>query len=263
MILQSLSLSGLVLLSGLPSQSPVSAEPSLHEPFTALLRDHVRNDRVDYDAFARAPEFQAYLQALASARPGSMSKDHRLAFWINVYNAYTIQLINHHQERVSIRNINMFLGLVKGKGPWKEEIVRAAGRTLTLDDVEHKIIRVEFKEPRIHMALVCGAVSCPPLRPEAYEGPRLDEQLHDQVRTFLRDRQVANRLDLGNQIIHLSPIFDWYRKDFGKSDAAILKFVAPYFEGVGERSAFAKGQLKIEFTDYDWSLNIQQPRETR
>ena len=265
MILQFLLLAGTVSLPSLQAPTPVSAEPSLHAPFTALLRDHLRNDLVDYDAFARSPEFQGYLRALAAARLGSMSKDDLLAFWINVYNAYTIQLINQHEERESIRNINKFLGLVKGmgKGPWKEEIVRAAGRTLTLDEVEHKIIRVEFKEPRIHMALVCAAVSCPPLRQEAYEGARLDEQLHDQTRTFLRERQVSNRLDLGNQIIHLSPIFDWYREDFGKSDAAILKFVAPYFEGVGERFAFTKGNLEIEFTDYDWSLNLQKPRETR
>ncbi|MBK5255934.1 MAG: DUF547 domain-containing protein [Vicinamibacteria bacterium] len=263
MILQSLLLSGLVSFAPAKTQGPVSPEASLHAPFTALLRDHVRNDLVDYDAFAQAPEFQKYLRALATVRLGSRSKDDQLAFWINAYNAYTIQLINQHEERESIRNINKFLGLVRGKGPWKEQIVRAAGRTLTLDDVEHKIIRVEFKEPRIHMALVCAAVSCPPLRSEAYEGSKLSEQLHDQTRTFLRERQVANRLDLGNQIIHLSPIFDWYRKDFGKSDAAILKFVAPYFEGVGERSAFAKGQLQIEFTDYDWSLNIQRPRETQ
>ena len=177
--------------------------------------------------------------------------------------AYTIALINKHNERESIRNINMFLGLVKGKGPWKEEIVRAAGRTLSLDDVEHKIIRVEFKEPRIHAALVCAAISCPPLRTEAFEGGRLNEQLEDQTRTFLRDRQTENRLDLGNSVIHLSPIFDWYREDFGKTDAAILRFVARYFDGAGEKSAFSQARLKIEFTTYDWSLNLQRPRVTQ
>jgi len=108
------------------------------------------------------------------------------------------------------------------------------------------------------MALVCAALSCPPLRTEAYEGDRLNEQLDDQTRTFLKERQLSNRLDLGNQTVHLSPIFDWYREDFGKSDEEILKFVAPYFEGVSEREAFARGRLKIEFTEYDWSLNIQR-----
>ena len=263
MILRSLLLAALLPV-GMP-QSPVVPTPgtSIHAPWTALLRDHVELGLVDYDAFAKAPQFQKYLQSLATTRLEPMSRDDRLAFWINVYNAYTIELINKHGERGSIRNINMFLGLVKGKGPWNEEIVRAAGRTLTLDDVEHKIIRVDFKEPRIHAALVCAARSCPPLRSEAYLGSSLDAQLHDQTRTFLRDRQTENRLDLGKGVVHLSPIFDWYRDDFGKTDAAILKFVAQYFDGAEERSAFGASRLRIEFTDYDWSLNLKKPRTTR
>jgi hypothetical protein len=264
MILQALLLSTAVLAS--PPQGPLgpgSSGPSLHAPWSALLHDHVRFGLVDYDAFAKAPEFPAYLRALSEARLESMSREDRLAFWLNVYNAYTVALINLHKERESIRNINMFLGVVKGKGPWKEDIVRAAGRTLTLDDVEQKIIRAEFKEPRIHMALVRAAISSPPLRAEAYEGSKLGEQLQDQTRTFLRDRQTENRLDLGNQVIHLSSIFDWYRADYGKSDASLLKFVAPFFEGAAERNAFTKAQLVIEFTEFDWSLNLQKPRETQ
>lgn len=263
MILESLLLAAAVSLAPLPPQSSGAPVPSPHAPFTALLKEHVRHGLVDYDAFEKSGEFPKYLQALATTRIDRMTRDERLAFWINVYNAYTIALINKHKERESIRNINMFLGVVKGKGPWKEEIVRAAGRTLTLDEVEHKIIRVEFKEPRIHMALVCAALSCPPLRTEAFEGARLNEQLHDQTRTFLRERQTENRLDLGNSVIHLSPIFDWFREDFGKTDAAILRFVAPYFDGAGERNAFTASRLTIEFTDYDWSLNLQKPRETQ
>lgn len=258
MILQSLLIASVSLA---PAQA--SAAPSMHAPWDRLLKAHVSHGLVDYDAFAKEPEFPRYLESLNAARLEVMSKDERLAFWINVYNAYTIALVNKHNERESIRNINMFLGLVKGKGPWKEKIVRAANRTLDLDEVEHKIIRVEFKEPRIHMALVCAALSCPPLRAEAFEGPRLNEQLHEQTRTFLRERQTENRLDLGNSIIHLSPIFDWYREDFGKTDANILRFVAAYFDGAGERSAFQGSRLKIEFTEYDWSLNLQKPRVTQ
>lgn len=262
MILQSLLLAASVSVASPPAQAKPQV-PSMHEGWSALLAAHVEHGLVDYDAFARSTEFSRYLESLAAARLERMTKDERLAYWINVYNAYTIALVNKHKERESIRNINMFLGVVKGKGPWKEEIVRAAGRVLTLDEVEHKIIRVEFKEPRIHMALVCAAISCPPLRREAYEGARLNEQLKDQTRTFLRDRQMENRLDLGNSIIHLSPIFDWYREDFGKTNANILRFVAPYFDGAGERNAFADSRLKIEFTEYDWSLNLQRPRVTQ
>jgi len=252
--------------AAVPPPRPVQGEegkPSLHAPFTALLREHVRNDLVDYDAFAKAQEFQAYLHDLDHARVEAMSKGERLAFWINAYNAYTIQLINQHKERESIRNINMFLGVLKGKRPWKEEIVRAAGRFLSLDDVLHKVIQAEFKEPRVHMALVGAAVSSPPLREEAYEGSKLDHQLDDQTRVFLKERQTANRLDLGNSILYLSPIFDWNRADFGKSNEALIRFVAPYFDGRGEKAAFAASRLTLEFTDFDWALNIQKPRETQ
>ncbi len=261
MILQALLVAASVAVTA--SVVPPPPEASIHAPWSALLSAHVEHGLVDYDAFDKSTEFPKYLNSLATARIEAMTKDERLAFWINVYNAYTIALINKHKERESIRNINMFLGVVKGKGPWKEDIVRAAGRTLTLDEVEHKIIRAEFKEPRIHMALVCAAMSCPPLRTEAYEGARLNEQLKDQTRTFLRDRQMENRLDLGNSILHLSPIFDWYREDFGKTDAAIRRFVAPYFDGAGEKNAFSDSRLKIEFTEYDWSLNLRKPRVTQ
>ncbi|MBX7187168.1 MAG: DUF547 domain-containing protein [Vicinamibacteria bacterium] len=254
----------LVLAAQVATPSAATApRASIHDPFTSLLQAHVVNDLVDYDAFAKSQEFQQYLQTLDAARLDSMTKDERLAFWINAYNAYTIQLINRHKERESIRNINVFLGVLRGKRPWKEEIVRAAGRFLSLDDVLNKVIRADFKEPRVHMALVGAAMSSPPLRAEAYEGAKLGQQLDDQTRTFLKERQTANRLDLGNSIIHLSPIFDWNRADFGKTDAAILRFVAPYFEGKGEKAAFAAARLTIEFTDFDWALNIQKPRETQ
>ncbi len=252
--------------AGVPGPAPASlagAEASIHAPFTALLKDHVRNDLVDYDAFAKSQEFQQYLHTLDAARLDSRSKEERLAFWINAYNAYTIQLVNQYKERESIRNINMFMGVLKGKRAGKVEIVRAAGRFLSLDDVLNKIIRVEFREPRVHMALVGAAMSSPPLRPEAYEGSRLESQLDDQTRIFLRERQTANRLDLGNSILYLSPIFDWNRADFGKTDEAIIRFVAPYFEGKGEKAAFAASRLTLEFTEFDWALNIQKPRETQ
>ena len=263
MILESLVLAASVSLAIQTAPGGAAPVPSLHAPFTALLQAHVRNGLVEYEAFAQSPEFPRYLQALGAARPETMTREDRLAFWINVYNAYTIQLVNLHHERESIRNINMFLGVLRGKGPWKETIVNAGGRTMSLEDVQIKVIRAEFKEPRVNMVLVGGALSSPPLRAEAYEGTKLNAQLTEQTRIFLKERQTENRLDLGNSILHLSPIFDWNRVDFGKKDEAILRFVAPYFDGTGEKAAFAGSRLRIEFTDYDWGLNIQKPRETQ
>ncbi len=107
------------------------AAPSLdHSAFDELLKEHVTEGLVDYDAFARSPRLRVYLDQLATARLDDLSRSERLAFWINVYNAYTIQQVNAHEERDSIRNINKTLGLLSLKGPWSEKMVRAAGRTL-------------------------------------------------------------------------------------------------------------------------------------
>ncbi len=239
------------------TQAPAPPPPSLHAPWEALVRAHVRGGLVDYDAFARSEDFPKYLQSLFATRLDGMSKDDQLAFWINAYNAYTIELINKHEERESIRNINKLLGLLPFKGPWNEPVVRAASRFLTLDEVENSILRREFKEPRIHMALVRGGMSCPPLRYEAYEGVRIDEQLQDQTRIFLRERPSANQLDILSDTLRLSKIFDWYRADFGTGERALQKFVAPYFPGEAEQAALASKKLKIEFTEYEWALNIQ------
>ncbi len=119
----------------------VAAAPAFdHSAFDRLLRRHVTEGLVDYDAFGRSPEFRAYLEALASAHLEDLPEPERLAFWINAYNAWTIEQVNAHEERESIRNINRTLGLLPLKGPWSEKMVRAAGRTLSLDDVEHGII---------------------------------------------------------------------------------------------------------------------------
>ena len=223
-----------------------------HGAFDRLLRAHVHAGRVDYDAFARAPEFPRYLDALAAADVERLSRDCQLAFWINAYNAYTIHLVNAHGERRSIRNIGKALGVVPAPGPWKLKIVRAGGRTLTLDAVEHEIIRKRFREPRIHFALVCAARSCPPLRPEAYTGPALEAQLEDQARIFIGATPSANRVDVKAATVYLSPLFNWYRSDFGPS---LGKFLARYVSDPAARALLESGRFKTVETPYDWGLN--------
>ena len=226
-----------------------------HSVFDTLLGRHVEDGLVDYDAFAGSAEFDSYLDALAAARPAELPPPDRLAFWNNVYNAYTIEQIVAHGERRSIRNINKTLGLLPLKEPWSEKMVRAGGRTLTLDDVEHEIIRKEFEEPRIHFALVCAALGCPPLRGEAYTGPKLEGQLEEQARLFLRRSPAKNRVEAQSQTVWISPILDWYRKDFGGEDAALGRFLARYWPEGEERSLLLSGRFRLKTTDYDWSLN--------
>ena len=151
--------------------SSASAQATFdHGAFDALLHAHVRSGLVDYDAFAAAPEFAAYLGRLAAFDPAALAQPDQVAFWIDAYNAYTIQLINAHHERESIRNINKSFGFVKGYGPWKEKLAVVGGKSYGLDDIEQDILRKRYHEPRIHVALVCAAMGCPPLRSEAYVG---------------------------------------------------------------------------------------------
>jgi hypothetical protein len=233
-----------------------ASSPALdHSAFDALLRRHVTAGLVDYDAFARAPEFRTYLEDLASARLEGLSEPERLAFWINVYNAWTIEQINAHEERQSIRNINRTLGLLPLKGPWSEKMVRAAGRTLSLDEVEHEIIRQEFDEPRIHFALVCAALGCPPLRSEAYTGERLEAQLDEQARVFLLHSPRQNRVDVAEGTVWASPILTWYKGDFGGDDESLGRFLARYWPEGPERDLLLSGRFRIRKTDYDWTLN--------
>jgi len=243
-----------LLLLLLPSRT-TAEEAFDHSAFSTLLGQHVHEGLVDYDAFAASLRFDAYLDALAAARPGELSRDERLAFWINVYNAFTIELVNSHKERRSIRNINRTLGLLPLKGPWSERMVRAASRSLTLDEVEHEIIRKQFDEPRVHFALVCAAMGCPPLREEAYTGGKLDAQLEDQARAFVRRSPEKNRVDLASRTVRVSPVFEWYRDDFGGTRAAIGACLARYFPDGEERRLLLSGRCDLETTDYDWSLN--------
>lgn len=229
-----------------------------HSDFDRLLWEYVTPEGlVDYDAFEQAPAFKRYLDELANAPLDRLSRDEQLALWINAYNAYTIRLINQHDERKSIRNINRSLGFIRGSGPWRERMARVAGETYTLDEIEHEIIRPEYQEPRIHFALVCAAIGCPPLRREAYAGDRLDEQLDEQALIFLVESPEKNRVDVDQRRVYLNPIFDWYAEDFGDNQVELGRYVARFFPPGPERDLLLSGDFRVEHTDYDWSLNIQ------
>lgn len=229
-----------------------------HSQFDKLLKAHVTNGLVDYDAFAASGDFTSYLKALSLADPSRLERGEQLAFWINAYNAYTISLINHHQERASIRNINRSFGFVKGFGPWKEKIAVVGGRAYGLDEIEQDIIRARYHEPRAHFALVCAAMGCPPLRSEAYDGNRLDEQLDSQARAFLLDAPTKNRVDVGTRTFHVSPIlveFRDYIKDFGGSERSVMLYVARYYPPGEAKRLLEGGTLRVVRTEYDWALN--------
>jgi hypothetical protein len=252
----------LVLAGGL-STGVAQAQTFDHSAFDALLRANVVDGMVDYEAFRKAPTFPTYLDSLNKAEIAKLDPKELLAYWINTYNAYTIQLILSHNEKESIRNFNKSMGIA-GHGPWREKLVKAGGQIYHLDNVEQDIIRKDYftkvaKEPRIHFALVCAAMGCPPLRSEAYTGAKLDAQLNDQAATFLLKSPIKNHVDLKTGTLYGSQIFvKYYPEDFGQTPPAITKYLAAFYPDGPEKQLLLGGKAKLVETDYDWTLNSQE-----
>lgn len=236
-------LSPTALLAQRPASAPVQPAAEVTEPvppsfdhsvFDGLLRAHVAKGLVDYPAFRNNPEFAKYLGQLKAAKLDGFEEAERIAFWINVYNAYTIDLVARSGETESIRNVDKTFGVFKLKGPWSRPFVEAAGRTLSLDDVEHRILRKDFADPRVHFGMSFAALSGAPLRSEAYTGARLDEQLEEQTHAFLHD-STKNRVDTAQYVVRISPIIARYRADFGESTTTLGRFLADYYPDGPER----------------------------
>ncbi len=223
-----------------------------HGLYGGILKSYVQHGLVDYKALKENRRaLDEYLNQVAAIKVSDFqtwSHNDQLAFLLNTYNAQTLQLIIDHYPAESIKKLN---GSVSN--PWRSPVVELFGKSVTLDDVEHEMIRKNFKEPRIHFVLVCGANGCPPLRSEPYQGNLLEKQLENQTKVFLSDPS-KNRIDLDNQTLSLSPIFKWYKKDFMEESGSIQDFVQPYFLG-GENTHGALSEFKIKYTKYDWSLN--------
>ncbi|MDH3214960.1 MAG: DUF547 domain-containing protein [Candidatus Krumholzibacteria bacterium] len=237
----------------------VTTGKSVHELFTEVVRDFVTDGKVDYPRLCQDERLQAYISQLAATDPDTIDDDRaRLAFWINAYNAYTLKVICDNYPVKSINDLHfggLVVGTVTKKTVWDRKFVVVGGAEMSLNHVEHEIVRPIFKDPRAHYALVCASESCPALRTEAFEGDRLDEQLDDQARVFFGD-ETKNRFDVEKKIAYLSKILDWYSDDFGDSDGEILLAIAPYVPvHVAESIRANPGAWDVKHTKYDWSLN--------
>lgn len=230
-----------------------------HSRFTRVLRRFVdETGAVDYAGLkARGDSLLApYLQRLATTDPATLTREARLAFWINAYNALTLTLIAEHYPVQNIWAVTPGPAAPKDdNSPFALDVGTVADTVRTLDEIEHEIIRERFDEPRIHFALVCAAESCPVLRREAYTGPRLDDQLDDQARVFFHD-DTKNRIPAGSGRIALSRILKWYGQDVGPSTDHLQRFIAPYFEG-RVRERLSRAAYDVTFLPYDWGLNDQ------
>jgi len=246
----------LALVTGLFAATALRSGESFdqsHRAFDQILQPNVHDGRVNYRALKAAPDalvsYLSQLAAVSEADFDAWPEPDRLAFLINLYNATTLKLIVDHYPLKSIRSIGWLPG-----SAWKQDVVHAFGREFTLDDLEHGTIRPNYRDARVHFALVCAARGCPPLRPEAYTGSKLDAQLDDQGRVFF-GQSNKNRLDAAAHAVYLSPIFKWFHEDFEEQAGSVLKFSLPFWPEEPRRALEKNLELEIRYTDYDWSLN--------
>jgi len=220
-----------------------------HGIFTKILRNSVNDlKQVDYNIVkSKEADLDIYIKMLSNANIPELSKYAQLALYINAYNAFTLKLIIENKGIKSIKDI-------PAKKRWKHKRWSVDSRLLSLDEIENKIIRAEFKEPRIHFACVCASFSCPPLRNEAFKADSLNEQLNDQAKTFLSSNGnfIYNE---STNTLRLSSIFDWYLGDFGGREK-LVEYIQPFIsDTVYEKIRSNIQNIKIEYLPYDWRLN--------
>jgi hypothetical protein len=244
-----------------------------YQDYADILRAHV-DDRgiVDYAKLKenRGP-LDAFAARIANLEPevyDKWSEKQKIAFWINAYNALTLLAIIDHYP-IKARFLASFRfpknSIRQIPGVWDELQFKVMGRKITLDGIEHDTLRAKFNEPRIHMALVCAAMGCPPLRNRPYTGEKLDAQLDDQAARFLKNPDKF-RIDRTGGYVYLSSIFKWFGEDFSKTygtdtfrgrsatEGAVLNFVSRYLTG-RDKEFIESGNFRIVYLDYDWTLN--------
>ncbi|MEO1438314.1 MAG: DUF547 domain-containing protein [Bacteroidota bacterium] len=220
--------------------------PISHTTWTQLLKTHVQDGRVDYKGIQTDRDrLDSYLSILSKGHPNDAhwSKEEQLAYWINAYNAFTVQLILDHYPVKSIREIKEGVPFINSV--WDLDFIVIEGRRYSLNDIEHRILRREFAEPRIHFAIVCASISCPKLRNEAFEANQLDPQLENQAVDFLTD-PIKNQITADQMAI--SRIFLWFRNDFTK-DQTIQEFINPFLP------VDLTNETPFTYLEYDWGLN--------
>ena len=215
---------------------------AFYSEWDSVLQEHVKQGFVDYKGLQNQPEnLKQFLEKAANVQKQDFEKwekKEQLAFYINLYNALTIKLILSEYPVKSIKDIGNFF-----QGPWSRDVFSLFGNTITLNNLEHDIIRKQFNEPRIHLALVCAAKACPPLRSESYRAEILNEQLENQAKNYLSSSNGLI-IDEQKQTIFISSIFKWYAEDFESVPDFIQKYTSTSIK-----------TYSIRYLDYDWSLN--------
>lgn len=237
----------------------VESLQNIHKTYNDLLKDFVKKGMVNYKEMRADKRLEEYTKILSGVDPDRLtSSNEKLAFWINAYNAFTLKIVCDNYPVESIVDIGsggLVVGHVLSTTVWDKDFIIINKKNYSLNDIEHKIIREKFKEPRIHFALVCASISCPPLRNEAFTAEKLDDQLNDQAKTFLNDNS-KNVFNQKNHEAKISKLFDWYGDDFGENEEQLLKYFAKYLsEKIADDLKKYSAKWKIDYLDYNWNLN--------
>ena len=225
--------------------------PINHDAWDRLLSSYGRAsedgiNRIDYKAIKTDAdaELKGYIKALEAVAISQYPRDEQFAYWVNLYNAATVQVIVDNYPLDSIRDIGLL-----GQGPWKNKSVKVEGKALSLDDIEHGILRPIWKDVRIHYAVNCASIGCPNLALKAYRADSLEPMLEDAARAYIN--HPRGFADKGGKLV-ASNIFEWYQSDWGKQ-ADVLSHARKY--ATGENAALLADAKRIDGYDYDWSLN--------
>lgn len=220
---------------------------SIHQSFSALLAKYVSNGTVNYSQLKSDKGLSEYVQKLTASNPQSLSGNEEKAFWINAYNAFTLQLIIDNWPVKSIRDL-------EGGKVWDKKWIKIGGLMYSLNQIENDILRPKG-DARVHYALVCAAKGCPPLRDEAFLANSLDSQLDEQARQYVRSGP-GHSYSTSSMTANVSQLYKWYAKDFGKGAKGLIEHLAKFAtSSVAKAMRNNPSAWKIEYVTYDWSIN--------
>jgi hypothetical protein len=226
-----------------------------HGDWDDFLRKYAKTDEAGYNLVAYGKVTAAdrrvlntYIARLADRPVDRLARPEQLAYWINLYNALTIQVILDHYPVASIRDIDISPGLFSD-GPWDRKLIEVSSQPVSLNDIEHRILRPIWRDPRLHYTLNCAALGCPNLPPRAFNARESDAMMTQAAKAYINSPRGARRI--GDQLI-VSSIYDWYIADFGGDEAGIVEHLRRYAEPALLKILEDPGPLD---SDYDWALN--------
>lgn len=230
-----------------------------HSAWDSLLKRYVRASgdgiaRLNYQAFKADGQVQlkAYIKTLEGIDPATLNRNEQFALLANLYNAKTIDIVLDRYPVQSIKDISLGGGLVASLtgGPWKAKVLNLGGVSLSLDDIEHGMLRPTFKDPRVHYAVNCASIGCPNLQNAAFTGDKLDTQLNAAARDYVNHARGSSVTD-GKLIV--SSIYNWFKDDFGGTDAGVISHLQKY--ALADKAVALKTVSSINGHAYDWRLN--------